>query len=757
MDNYKLLPMSPEQEQIVSSVVNNNNVIVDSVAGSGKTTTCLHICQNLPHKNILILTYNSRLKVESREKIKALQLKNVEVHSYHAFCVKYYTDKGYRDDGIQYTVNNNLSSKKSFVFDIIILDEQQDMTKLFYHLARKIIYNNLAKFIQICSFGDIYQNIYSYAGSDERYLIYANRIFEDVTTTNWEYLRLSTSYRITTQIADFINICLLKTLRLKATKSGPKVKYLITDTFKDISIYDEILKYLNQGYTPEDIFVLGASLKKGKKMSPICRLENKLVLKGIPCHASLSDDTKVDEDIIKGKVCFASFHQVKGMERKICIIYGFDESYFNYYAKNLDKSLCPNVLYVALTRASDRLILIHDCHNNYLPFMAKQSLNKLCDVVIKNSYIGGAKPSGNPVTVYVRDLIKNISNDSMNYIFTMVDYEIIKSKTSNPVELQSKICTKKDLYEDVSDINGLAIPALYEYSNTNEISMLEQIMGYITSKKAIGISYANLPEMHKILISNIYQKYQNSNLNLEDILYISTLYNSLVTGFIGKREQIVHYDWCEQSQTLNLLNIMSNHVSKSAKYEQQIMHCVHNKILVGIVDAIDNTYSTLFEFKCTSELSKEHILQLVIYSYMYENLIKNINESKLNKFMLEYTTKIENKGLIELCELCMDLGVDPTLTINNKNELIELLVKHKKDEIEKQQKPQIFMYKLLNILTEEIIQVHYNDKYGDIIDYLLTISHTKKLSDEEFLAQCKIQTLNTKYVDEINNFDEYMF
>lgn len=774
MSNYKLSPMSLEQEQIVNSVISNNNVIIDSVAGSGKTTTCLHICTKLPNKRILILTYNSRLKIESREKVKLLNLKNVEVHSYHAFCVKYYNEKGYRDDGIQQTVITDLPTKKLFSYDIIILDEQQDMTQLFYKLARKILTDNLVGDIQICSFGDIYQNIYQYAGSDARFLMYANKIFADFTKDKcWETLKISTSYRITRQIANFININMLKTDRLKAIKNGPNVKYVITDSFRDGYIYTEIIKYLNIGYLPEDIFILGASLKKGKKLSPICKLENKLVLNGIPCHASLSDDSKIDNDIINGKICFASFHQVKGMERKICIVYGFDESYFNYFARNLDRSICPNVLYVALTRASDRLILIHDYHNNYLPFIEKEMLNVTCDVIINNKYIGGAKPSSVPIHVAVRDLIKNISNDSMNYIFSFVKYKIIAKQNKNPIQLQSKIKTKNNLYEDVSDINGLVIPSIYEYNNTNQISMIEQIIGYISGKNIIGITTVNLPEHHKNEIYKIYQKYLNKEVSNADILYISTVYNSLLTGFIGKREQIVNFNWIEQAQIDSTLLVLKKHVSKTALYEQQIVYSVNNKIINGIIDTIDYMNNTIFEYKCTSELSKEHILQLVIYAYMYEKTIGNINESKSIKEIKDYTTFVESKKVVELVQLCKGCGIDlykkfdETLfnskkVKKGKNDLIMSLIDNKKKNLDLNNKKNDMSYKLLNILTEEIIEVYYDESYSNIIDYLMNINNIHKTSDDDFINKCmsnEIKICNKEieeYEDNENN-DDYMF
>jgi len=50
--------LSSEQNSIVEQL-ENTNVIVDSVAGSGKTTTNLHIALKYSTYNILLLTYNA--------------------------------------------------------------------------------------------------------------------------------------------------------------------------------------------------------------------------------------------------------------------------------------------------------------------------------------------------------------------------------------------------------------------------------------------------------------------------------------------------------------------------------------------------------------------------------------------------------------------------------------------------------------------------------------------------------------------------
>lgn len=91
--NNTMLPQaSHEQQRVIEELINNNNVIIDSVAGSGKTTCNLHIARHFKDSNILLLTYNSKLKIETREKIQQLELTNIETHSYHSFCVKYYNN-----------------------------------------------------------------------------------------------------------------------------------------------------------------------------------------------------------------------------------------------------------------------------------------------------------------------------------------------------------------------------------------------------------------------------------------------------------------------------------------------------------------------------------------------------------------------------------------------------------------------------------------------------------------------------------------
>ena len=116
--------------------------------------------------------------------------------------------------------------------------------------------------------------------------------------------------------------------------SNNKPRYIICDTFGDklgsgTRTYDEVKYYLEKGYSYSDFFILAPSVKSIK--SPIRQLANELSNNKIPIYVPISDEEKIDEDIIKDKMVFSTFHQVKGLERKIVIIFNFDNSYFLFY------------------------------------------------------------------------------------------------------------------------------------------------------------------------------------------------------------------------------------------------------------------------------------------------------------------------------------------------------------------------------------------------------------------------------------------
>ena len=379
----KLPEISIEQNNIIKELLLNNNVVVDSVAGSGKTTCNLHIAKYFHNINILLLTYNSKLKLETREKAKKLGLHNLEVHSYHSFCVKYYDNQSFNDTIINKIIKTKKKPLKQFNFDLIVPDEAQDITSLYYELICKIYKDNNNTNTKMCIFGDKKQSIFDFNKADQRFIEYASKLF-NFNSYNWVKCNLSVSFRITFEMSLFINKCLLKEDRIISNKiTNNKPRYIICDCFGEklgtsSRTFEEIKYYFNLGYKPSDIFVLAPSVKSIK--SPVRQLENKIKreMPDVMVYVPTSDDEKLDEELLEGKIIFSTFHQTKGLERKVVIIFNFDNSYFEFYKKDANPCICSNELYVATTRGIDHLTLFHHYNNEYLHFIDKNNIQTYC-------------------------------------------------------------------------------------------------------------------------------------------------------------------------------------------------------------------------------------------------------------------------------------------------------------------------------------------------------------------------------------------
>ena len=95
------LVSSEEQKNAIQKIKDGYNVVLDAVAGSGKSTTILSLAKDMPEKRILQMTYNATLRKEIQQKVAARKIRNLEVHTFHSFAVKYYLNSAHTDTGIR--------------------------------------------------------------------------------------------------------------------------------------------------------------------------------------------------------------------------------------------------------------------------------------------------------------------------------------------------------------------------------------------------------------------------------------------------------------------------------------------------------------------------------------------------------------------------------------------------------------------------------------------------------------------------------
>lgn len=584
---------SEKQLEIIKSL-KNYNVVVDSVAGSGKTTTNLHIAMHFNKKKILLLTYNAKLKIETKEKVAKLGIANLEVHTYHSFCCKYTGSSCPTDNGIIDHLNKRIGLAREINYDIILLDEAQDICPLYYKLICYVFGQN-KKSARICVLGDRYQSIYGFNLADERYIIFSSELFQ-FNNDPWKEVHLSESFRVTKPMAEFVNEVILGYERMTSRRDGPKVRYLICDTFensKKFAPYDEVMRYLNMGYKPDDIFILAPSMKSNR--SPIIRLENRLSNKGIPIYASATDHEKLDNEILENKLVFSTFHQTKGLERKVVIVFGFDNSYFLYYKRNVPVDMCPNEIYVAITRGSERLTILHHYHNDFLPFIRQEKLEEVCDLNIYDQ-ITPKKTEEKPYKMAVTDLIRYLPVEVINEAMSFLDIKTIR-KPKKMIEIPTKI-SDGTLCESVSNITGIAIPAYFEYVKRKQMTIYDSITPYNKSKTKLDKFYSGEVTIHKLL-------------------RLSNIYNTQCNGYLSKYNQVKSYDWLTEKKLIKCVERMEKYISDMAMFEVECQKKLDNCDIIGYIDCADgNNY---WEFKCVDEITDDHILQMAVYMYLIGN------------------------------------------------------------------------------------------------------------------------------------------
>lgn len=733
---------SEEQMNIINTAKEGYNIQVDAVAGSGKTTTVLSLAHFLNEKEILQVTYNSELRLEVRTKqakyIKEheMKLEKLSIYTYHALGVKYYTDLAKKDIGLNKIVEENMAHNKKLPnIDIIVIDEIQDMNELYFRFIIKFlkdvyIQGGQKKNIQIITLGDKYQGLYDFKGADTRYLTYSYRIWKLFLSPHpFKIMKLTTSYRITRQIAAFINNVMLDEERLEAVKDGPNVQFIRhPDSFQSFKIIGfRLISMILSGYAkPDDIFVLAPSVKS--ENSPVRLIENMLVNQNIPCYVPMSETSSISSEIIKNKVIFSSFHQSKGRERKIVVVYGFDDTYFAYFNRDVPVNLCPSTLYVAATRATELLILV-EC-SKPLPFL-KYSHQELMlsdsfvdfmgdavNVVMNESTTMRPKSPEIIRRTSPTDLIKFLDENILIKVVDLIEKDTglfdddLTSFPFQEVKIASVVNSHYhtfDLSEEVYDINGLAIPALFEERTSGDGS--NSIKRYV--KKALGpgqgqgqgqrqggLGSDSSQKIHQYVLRNVVLD-NNSALGsirttLENHLKIVNVYISLREKLNFKVAQIKNYNWLSELEVNKILMNMSRHIKNPTdlKYEVEIinkkdddrhvnidyfvkqhMEQIGKLRFTGIIDAMSD--EIIWEFKCVEELEPEHLIQVIIYAWIWKMCCES-----------EFGRRV---------------------------------------------------FKIMNIRTAEVLVLHYNTDTIDQIMVLLLRAKYSKLtikSDDEFVNKC---------------------
>ena len=316
-------------------------------------------------------------------------------------------------------------------------------------------------------------------------------------------------------------------------------------------------------------------------------------------------------------------------------------------------TVCPSTLYVAATRATEKLIVVEAA--DPLPFL-KYTHHELRDSSFVDfegeplNFIDGFTPVNEneetaipchktSPTELIRFLNENvvitIADLMEDYLFTSsyTDGETNGDDSAITIVSNENFITSSyfgnDVCEEVSDLNGLVIPSLYQERNTGSNSISKYVLTQIDKERPF----------YKEKLRDVDF---SEPLTLSNHLLVTNIYKAMNENLYFKLAQIVSYDWLSQENVDAMFANMDARICQPCNltYEVTIIQDKYKTAdltaekyrridefiernmgkefgilrMNAIVDALSP--DTIWEFKCVEALTTEHRIQLLIYAWL---------------------------------------------------------------------------------------------------------------------------------------------
>lgn len=715
-----LHPASPEQLNAVKilSEADRPSLIITAVAGAGKTTTILHMIKELK-LSTLVITYSKHLRKETKTRLADLISNSpdllgipCEVHTFHSLSGTYFpheTNVDF-DNMIQNPPLRRLKLRKQPHHNLVIIDEMQDMSPDLFHFVDYFLSKYLIQ-PQLVLIGDTKQCIFQFKGSDPRFLTLAPLILPKF---NFRKTELRDSFRITPAMATFVNH--LVNADPRATPYITSAKTLDTSKIDYINCenifnpqatkdyFNHCLKLIAQ-YGPENTFVLGYSIKqKTSTMSakPIHRFENFIVNKGIKVFIPSTENEELTDDLIEGKLIFSTFHQAKGRERDLVILFDFSNFYHNVKRTPPDDPSWISIneeWYVALTRAKKKLVIFTSLYKDsvisFFNLPPPPSCLSLLGAPLNKIDINEITPK--PRSYSVTTLVEYIPPYIYQQLKPLVD-ELFKSsplyhssEKVKKIEVPSVLPKRgliQETNEEVADLNALAIigkytDILYENHPASLPQLIKLFQKDSTNRelnRSISLSpiQSDIPYLLELTSSELKEKPISEYLKLANCLKIYT------DRYSFRLHQIKDYHWFETKlATQALINLHETRTPaslvESIEYElptflfspssgfigptTDITHIVDVVEIYGRLDLIERLgeETHIIEYKCVKQINYDHLIQLSLYAWICTTLpdvckppsLKNIKSFRIINIMdgLTYLLNPNQEKLTEIAKI----------------------------------------------------------------------------------------------------------
>ncbi|RYP50132.1 hypothetical protein DL768_004249 [Monosporascus sp. mg162] len=615
----------PSLEQLaIVEFSRTQNVVVSARPGSGKTATAEAIVAANAGRAVALVTYSKRLQLETARRLEDY---TCDVYTFHGLAGTLFKTVAFND-----TVLRTLRREggqptwTGQPYEIIILDELQDCTDDLFWLTCAFISSVThaagGRAPRIVALGDERQAIYGFRGADSRYLSLAPSTMAGISPYPWTRLSLSKSFRLSQETSRFVNDVFLGGDKyVIGTHHGPAPLYLHVNPFKIDKLARRLVRLILK-YGAERTAILAPFVRSN---TALARLTNTLSRKyGIPIAVSISDDVPLDDLVIGGKVCVSTYHQFKGNERDLVIVYGVDASYFEILGRDLPDDTCPNETFVALTRAIKQLVLIHSADKKPMPFLSLSQLDKAATFVsLSSNPMQEPDPVGRPLqlglllpwTCSVSDMARHVPDEQLEAIVA-ANIKINELEPplprSEPIAAPEITLTDKERmhYEAVGDINGLAVVAAFEHFKKGTLTTLDcaptRLPSIPSAEREQAAWYCREACAYEAQVSG----YESRSIQMKDHAfdwlapYLGAAKERLSAQFAGDEELEFEARLREEKFTVR----DSSQLSSQATCLRGRADIVHHH---GDGDA------TIWEIKFVGKLSLQHAIQACAYAYLW--------------------------------------------------------------------------------------------------------------------------------------------
>lgn len=589
--------LSNEQQLFIEKGLQGENILVDACIGSGKTTAIQNLCNELPSKKkVLYLTYNKLLKLDAKSKISK---KNVTVTNYHGFAYTILKRSGV-SVGISDLIQT-FNQKKPPVgkYDVLIIDEYQDIEQELAELLQLVKEHNPD--MQIIAVGDMEQKIY------------------DKTTLNVESfmkefleehsrLKFTQCFRLSNDLAAILGGVWKK--EIKGVNTCCKVEKMARE---------DIVPFLAE-QIPADILCLGE--RTGMMSDTLNILEERYPDKfnKNTVYATIFDNDSMGKTIPReDSAIFTTYDSSKGLERKICVVFDFMESYWSTRISKPQQSyiILRNIFCVAASRGKNHIIFVKSDE-------AMLSEKTLSTFIPTNQKFHDLDISEMFDFKYKEDVERCFSQLKINKL-EQTDNSIINIKST-------------DGLIDLSPCIGIYQEAVYfdNYQIDEEIKL----------------KFLLKPELSELYTKTV----KNSSLDYKILFLVS-----LETKQKRYRTQVVT-PFINEEQSALIIDRLKTHLNKDedAQVECRIDFSERENGEVkfsarGFADVVKD--NIVYELKFVSELTHEHFLQCACYMVamdLQKGILWNTRDNTSyeieipeRKAFLNAVAKAVTKGVIE--------------------------------------------------------------------------------------------------------------